>query len=91
MHSVSKQRDSTLTRLQLHMKQTIMEGMEYGERESVHCLRLTFYFAVPFDEPGGKVAFEMRRSFLYIFLVGMHFRLFVHKFLPSLVYSVRIS
>ena len=30
-------------------------------------LQVKFHFAESFDEPGGKGAFEMRHSFLYLF------------------------
>ena len=48
----------------------------------MHGLRTTFqYFAESFD--GGKAALGMRHLFLYFFF-GMHFRIFVRKFLVHL-------
>ena len=45
MHTAyTKKQDSVLTRLKLHMKQTITEDMQVLWRESVHCLQTTVYF-----------------------------------------------
>ena len=68
-YSVRKKRDSVSTRLKLHMRQTITEGIQVSWKESAHRLRTFQVFAGSCG--GGKGAFEMSHSFLYF--VGRHF------------------
>ena len=42
------------------------------------------YFAESFDEPGGKGAFEVPRSFLFFFSLYTHLQIFARKFLVDL-------
>ena len=43
------------------------KAREYGERKARIVCEEHFYFAESFDEPGGKGAFKMSNSFLYLF------------------------
>ena len=71
----------------LNTSQTTHEANDHGRHASIvkeertsFAKEISVFRSESFD--GGKVPFEMRHPFLYF--VGSHFRIFVHKFLVHL-------
>ena len=69
-----KKRDSVSKRPKQNMTQTITEHTRVCEKKA----RIVCEHFISLNLKG---AFEMRRSFLYFFFAGTHFRIFVRKFL----------
>ena len=81
----------SLTRLKLQTKQAIMEGTWVLWKEGAHRLRTPFYVAESFGKPGGKGAFEIRHSFLYISFCWYALPNFCTQISRPLAYGVCIS